>query len=151
MNIKKQLGTKIKRLRQNRGFTQEQLAEKLDIATRTLCGIENGENFLTAETLEKILRVLNISSSELFAFDHLRPQEELVEEIIHDLRDIKSREKIENIYKLFTVFVFADFFKVMFQSNIAFVNFIGNICVTVCVNIFQLTCADFHNCISVMF
>ena len=100
MNIKKQLGTKIKRLRQNRGFTQEQLAEKLDIATRTLCGIENGENFLTAETLEKILRVLNTSSSELFAFDHLRPQEELVEEIIHDLRDIKSREKIENIYKL---------------------------------------------------
>lgn len=100
MNIKKQLGTKIKRLRQNRGFTQEQLAEKLDIATRTLCGIENGENFLTAETLEKILRVLNISSSELFAFDHLRPQEELVEEIIHDLRGIKSREKIENIYKL---------------------------------------------------
>ena len=80
MNIKKQLGTKIKRLRQNRGFTQEQLAEKLDIATRTLCGIENGENFLTAETLEKILRVLNISSSELFAFDHLRPQEELVED-----------------------------------------------------------------------
>lgn len=100
MNIKKQLGTKIKRLRQNRGFTQEQLAEKLDIATRTLCGIENGENFLTAETLEKILRVLNISSFELFAFDHLRPQEELVEEIIHDLRGIKSREKIENIYKL---------------------------------------------------
>ena len=100
MNIKKQLGTKIKRLRQNRGFTQEQLAEKLDIATRTLCGIENGENFLTAETLEKILRVLNISSSELFAFDHLRPQEELVEEIIHDLRDIKSREKIETVFKL---------------------------------------------------
>lgn len=100
MNIKKQLGTKIKRLRQNRGFTQEQLAEKLDIATRTLCGIENGENFLTAETLEKILRVLNISSSELFAFDHLRPQEELVEEIIHDLRGIKSREKIETVFKL---------------------------------------------------
>lgn len=100
MNIKKQLGTKIKRLRQNRGFTQEQLAEKLDIATRTLCGIENGENFLTAETLEKILRVLNISSFELFAFDHLRPQEELVEEIIHDLRGIKSREKIETVFKL---------------------------------------------------
>lgn len=100
MNIKKQLGIKIKRLRQNRGFTQEQLAEKLDIATRTLCGIENGENFLTAETLEKILRVLNISSFELFAFDHLRPQEELVEEIIHDLRGIKSREKIETVFKL---------------------------------------------------
>ena len=39
MNIKKQLGIKIKRLRQKRGMTQEQLAEKFDIATRTLCGI----------------------------------------------------------------------------------------------------------------
>ena len=96
----KECGKRIQQFRQERGLSQEQLAEKLDIATRTLCGIENGENFLTAETLEKILRVLNISSSELFAFDHLRPQEELVEEIIHDLRDIKSREKIENIYKL---------------------------------------------------
>lgn len=53
MNIKKQLGAKIKRLRQKRGFTQEQFAEKIDIAPRTLSGIETGENFLTADTLEK--------------------------------------------------------------------------------------------------
>lgn len=103
MNIKKLLGAKIKRLRQNRGLTQEQLAENIDIATRTLCGIENGENFLTADTLEKILAVLNVSSSELFAFDHLKPQEELIQEIIHDLQSIKSREKIETIYKLIKV------------------------------------------------
>ena len=100
MNIKKQLGLKIKKLRQKRGFTQEQLAEKIDIATRTLGGIENGENFLTADTLEKVLMVLDVSSSELFAFDHLKPQEELLEEMISDLRAIKSREKIETIYKL---------------------------------------------------
>lgn len=100
MNIKKQLGAKIKRLRQNRGLTQEQLAEKIDIATRTLCGIENGENFLTAETLEKIMAVLKVSSSELFAFDHLKPQEELIDEIVNDLHNIKDREKIETIYKL---------------------------------------------------
>lgn len=100
MNIKKQLGAKIKRLRQNRGLTQEQLAEKIDIATRTLCGIENGENFLTAETLEKIMGILNVSSSELFAFDHLKPQEELINEIVNDLHNIKDREKIETIYKL---------------------------------------------------
>lgn len=100
MNIKKQLGAKIKRLRQNRGLTQEQLAEKIDIATRTLCGIENGENFLTAETLEKIMAVLKVSSTELFAFDHLKPQEELIDEIVNDLHNIKDREKIETIYKL---------------------------------------------------
>lgn len=100
MNIKKQLGAKIKRLRQNRGFTQEQLAERVDIATRTLCGIENGENFLTAETLEKLFEVLNVTSSELFAFDHMKPQEELKEEIISDIKSLSDRTKIETIYKV---------------------------------------------------
>ena len=100
MNLKKQLGTKIKRVRQKQGLTQEQLAEKIDIATRTLCGIENGENFLTADTLEKIIDVLNVSSADLFAFDHIKPQEELVNEIISDIQNLKDREKIETIYKL---------------------------------------------------
>jgi len=87
-------------MRQKRGFTQEQLAEKMGIATRTLSGIEIGENFVTAETLEKVLDVLDVSGSELFAFDHLKPQEELVDEIISDLHGIKDREKIETIYKI---------------------------------------------------
>ena len=99
MNIKKQLGAKIKRLRQKRGYTQEQFAEKIDIATRTLSGIETGENFLTADTLEKILDVLNVSSSELFTVDHIKPQEDLVNEIITDVQNLKDKQKIETIYK----------------------------------------------------
>ncbi len=100
MNIKKQLGAKIKRLRQKRGYTQEQFAEKIDIATRTLSGIETGENFLTADTLEKILDVLNVSSSELFTVDHIKPQEDLVNEIITDVQNLKDKQKIETIYKI---------------------------------------------------
>lgn len=100
MNIKRQLGNKIKRLRQKRGFTQEQLAEKIQIAPRTLSGIENGENFMTAETLEKVFSALGVTGTELFAFDHLKPQEELIDEIVSDLHNIKDREKIETIYKI---------------------------------------------------
>jgi len=100
VNIKKQLGAKIKRIRQKRGFTQEQLAERVNIATRTLCGIENGENFVTADTLEKVFEVLDVSSTELFAFDHLKPQEELISEIISDVQNLKDRNKIETIYKI---------------------------------------------------
>ncbi len=100
MNIKKQLGAKIKRLRLQKGLTQEQFAERIDIAPRTLSGIETGENFLTADTLEKILNVLNVSSSELFAVDHIKPQEDLVNEIITDVQNLKDRQKIETIYKI---------------------------------------------------
>ena len=51
MDIKNQLGFKIKRLRIKHKMTQEQLAEKMQIAPRTLCGIEIGVNFVKAETL----------------------------------------------------------------------------------------------------
>lgn len=99
MDVKKQFGLKIKRLRKKRELTQEQLAEKMQIATRTLCGIENGENFVTSETLEKFFRVLGVTASEMFAFDHIKPKKELLDEIITDLKNIKSREKIEIAYK----------------------------------------------------
>ena len=99
MNVKKELGLKIKRLRAKHKLTQEQLAEKMGIATRTLCGIENGENFVKAETLEKICKIFNITSFELFAFDHLKPQEELVAEIIDDVKKLNNRTKIETAYK----------------------------------------------------
>jgi len=100
VNVKKQLGAKIKRLRLKHDLTQDELAEKMGLATRTLCGIENGENFVKSDTLERFCEVFGISCSELFAFDHIRPQEELVEEVISDLKNLHDRTKIEAVYKL---------------------------------------------------
>ena len=58
MNIKTLLGKKIKQYRILRGFSQEKLAELLNISQRTLSGIECGNNFLTSQTMDKILEVL---------------------------------------------------------------------------------------------
>ena len=104
LDIKKQIGTRIKQLRQAQGFSQEQFAEKLGIATRTLCGIEVGKNFFTADTLEKILTVLDITPQDLFKINHLKPQEDLVDEIITTVKNISDREKIETIYKIIKSF-----------------------------------------------
>ena len=105
-NIKKQLGARIKKLRQDRGYSQEQFAEKLGIASRTLCGIEIGKNFFTADTLEKILETLEITPEDLFMVNYLKPQEMLVDEIIEKVKSIKDREKIETIYKIIKSFQF---------------------------------------------
>ena len=105
LNIKKQLGARIKKLRQDKGFSQEQFAEKIGIAARTLCGIEIGKNFFTADTLEKILTTLDITPQELFMINYLKPKEELVEEIISTIKSIEDREKIEIIYKIVKSFV----------------------------------------------
>ena len=101
MNVKKELGLKIKRLRQKAGLTQEQFAEKLNIATRTLAGIEIGESFVSAQTIENILNFSGISFEDFFISSHLRPTEDLLNDIYSYLNKVKdNREKVENIYKV---------------------------------------------------
>ena len=101
MNLKQILGEKIKRKRKQRGLTQEQLAEKIDISTRNLSNIEIGLNYPKAETLEKILKSLNITTEELFANNHIKSKEELVSEIKKYVEIIKDDQyKLELIYKI---------------------------------------------------
>lgn len=100
LNIKKQLGIKIKKLRRSKGFSQEQFAEAIGIAPRTLCFIETGKNFLTADTLERIITTLDITPEELFAISPNRPAEELKSEMIEIISNLKNREVIETLYKI---------------------------------------------------
>ncbi len=100
MNIKKQLGKKIKRMRQKRGLTQEQLAEMVDISLRTMSGIEIGENFVTAETLERILKALETDLEELLAFEHIKKPDELLKNInMYIARLSTDKQKLEIAYK----------------------------------------------------
>ncbi len=106
MNIKRELGEKIKRARKNRGFTQEGLAEMIDISSRNLSNIEVGANFPKSETLEKILKALNITTQELFENDYLRESDELLTDINEYLNRVKdNRSKLEKIYKMMKFFV----------------------------------------------
>ena len=105
LNIKKQIGQRIKKLRQERGFSQEQFAERLGIASRTLCGIEIGKNFFTADTLEKILSELDITLEDLFAVNYLQPKDVLKTEIVNTVNSLQDRGKIEIIYKIVKSFV----------------------------------------------
>lgn len=98
MNIKKLIGKRIKELRKVRHLSQEQLSEKIDINQNALSYIETGENFLSAETLEKLITALNIEPSELFETKHLQKNEQLLEEIIQMLK--KNPDKIKDIYKI---------------------------------------------------
>ena len=45
MNIKKEFGEKVKRLRKQKGYTQEKLAELIDNSSRNLSNIELGLSF----------------------------------------------------------------------------------------------------------
>ncbi len=101
MGIKRELGKKIKRMRLNRGLTQEQLAEAVDISQRTLSGIEIGENFVTAETLDKIIKALNTTAETLFATNHLKEEQELLKEISQKIKIISQNPtKLDILYNV---------------------------------------------------
>mgnify|MGYP003291181603 CR=1 FL=1 len=53
-DLKTNFGIKLKYLRLKKGFTQEQLAEKLVVASHYISDIECGRRNITIETVEKI-------------------------------------------------------------------------------------------------
>ena len=96
MNIKKLVGKRIKELRKRKKLTQEQLAEMLDLSQNAMSYIETGENFLSAETLQKLLTALDISIEDLFHIEHLQPDSDLLNEIISILS--QRPDKIKDVY-----------------------------------------------------
>jgi transcriptional regulator with XRE-family HTH domain len=66
------LSKNIRRHRQNHNLSQADLAEKLDISVNFLCNIENGNRWISPQTLVKFATALNIEPYELF-----KPEEAL--------------------------------------------------------------------------
>ena len=97
--IKQLIGKRIKDIRKSKNLTQEQLAEYIGIETSSISNIENGKYFPTAENLDKILSVLNISPTELFITEYNQNQDYLIEELTNAMR---GNEKLTRmIYKFY--------------------------------------------------
>ncbi len=58
----------IKENRIKKNYTQEKLAEILDISTRQLQRIERDEDKTSIETMRKIIKVLQISDKEVIKY-----------------------------------------------------------------------------------
>lgn len=67
-NIRKKFGRRVTGLRDERNWTQEDLAAASGVSTRSISSIENGVYSVTLDTLQKLARGLGISLSELFEF-----------------------------------------------------------------------------------
>ena len=96
--IKKLLGKRIQELRKAKKLTQEKVAEIIDIETASLSNIENGKYYPTAENLEKIINVLEISPQELFNFNHLKEPNELKKELYTIIEN--NPHRLQDIYKV---------------------------------------------------
>lgn len=102
MTVKQIFGINLHSYRKLRGFSQEQLAEKLDISVKHLSTLETGKVFASAELIEKISAELNVSISALFYTSDEKSLDNsdisqinliLEEELLNTLGRMKNRVK----------------------------------------------------------
>ena len=66
MEIKKKFGKQVKKIRLDRGLSQEALAHNADLDRTYIPSIEKGERNVSITVVEKIAKALNVKISTLF-------------------------------------------------------------------------------------
>ncbi len=65
----KEIGSKIRQLRELKGYTQEYMAGKMGVSQRAYSKIENNETKINWDKLTKISAVLDIEPTDITSFD----------------------------------------------------------------------------------
>ncbi|MBQ8459912.1 helix-turn-helix transcriptional regulator [bacterium] len=92
MEVKKRLGKRIQELRIKNNLKQSELAEKIDIATKSQSCIETGKNYPTAENIEKYAKAFNVDVAEVLDIGHIKTSDELLSEMIEMLKSADENE-----------------------------------------------------------
>ena len=66
MNLQAQIVSKIKRLRHEKGFSQPQMAEKLNMEKSVYARLETGQTYSWAKYLEELLKIFDITPDKFF-------------------------------------------------------------------------------------
>lgn len=103
--VKKIFSSSVQDLRKAKGYSQEKLAELLNVDKNTINRIETGINFVTADTLAKLSNVLDVHPTMFFAKNPsiiLNKNEDL-RKPINKLIQTLSPEKLEQAYNILRV------------------------------------------------
>ncbi len=97
--FQKQFANKLKEIRIASGLSQEKLAEKLGVATKTVSYWENGHNAVTFNKIPLIAKALNVPVYKLFVFgDILSGDDDEISELINSLTE-RERLCISKVIK----------------------------------------------------
>lgn len=65
MSLEESLGRRIRQLREQRGWTQEKLADEAGLASRHIQQLEHGERWPRADTLRRLAEAFGIEAEEI--------------------------------------------------------------------------------------
>ena len=91
---KAELGIKIREARQNKGYTQEVLAEKAGIGNMYIGEIERGEKMPSLNTFIKLIEALDVSADYVLRDEVSSGKEYVFDELTKKLESITPRQRI---------------------------------------------------------
>jgi len=104
MSDEKQLGQRIRVLRNKRGLTQEQIAEIAGLNAKYWSDLELGKETISVKNLTKIAVALDVPLSDLVSAEHEAPRKELEKEVQKMIAEADD-EQLKTIYRILTAVV----------------------------------------------
>lgn len=99
-------GKRLKQLREAKNYTQEYIANSIDIRTASISDFENNKVSIKINTLNEICNLLGITMKDFFDFDTRLPNaeaEEIITQINSHLTDLDI-EKLNYIKEITIMF-----------------------------------------------
>ena len=81
-------GERLKKLRKEQGFTQDELADKLYVTRTAISKWETDRGFPNIDSLKQIATIFNMSVDELLAEEDIRNQKQQVEKVSKKLNKV---------------------------------------------------------------
>jgi len=100
-NKRMNIHDKIRIIRQSKGYTQQFVADKLNIDTINYGRIERGQSKFTVDRLLDLCKILETSPAILFSetFDEKDNTQKILEQIHKEVKEINTKLKNENSQK----------------------------------------------------
>jgi transcriptional regulator with XRE-family HTH domain len=116
-------GQNIKHIREEKGMTQQQIAELIHMHRSNYSKIESGQREISVDALNKIARYFGMTIDQMVNFDGGIPQEVVIEDktTIEQMRLIQQldEEDKQTIFRLIEKMLTNKKFREFFQKNMA--------------------------------
>ncbi len=119
----KHIGKTIKSIREEKGLTQQQIAELVNMHRSNYSRVEAGDRDLSLDAVNKIAKYFGMTIDELVNFDGNIPDEVTIEDksLMEQVKLIAELEPEEKnmVFKMIDTFLTKKKFKDFFQKNVA--------------------------------